>query len=243
MNESSSPAPAASRPAAARARVLVVEDHPLTGVTIQSALAADGFDVDLAATVQRGRARFEALAPDLAILDVHLPDGSGLDLCVHIRQTSNVPVIVVSGADSLEERIAGFDAGADDYVVKPVHVAELSKRVEAVLRRAGLRQTEYVVAGPLGVLLHVGSGEVEREGRRVRVTRSEVGILRALFGQPGVPVHPDDLSRLVWGYTAAADPNFIQQHISRLRRKLREVEAGDLIQTTYGVGYAVPPAA
>ncbi|MDO9453058.1 MAG: response regulator transcription factor [Stagnimonas sp.] len=223
-----------------RARILVVEDHPLTGPAIQQALAMDGFEVELAGTLARARARFEAGTPDIVILDVHLPDGSGLSLCSHFRQTTSVPIIVVSGADTVEDRIAGFDAGADDYVVKPIHIAELSRRVDAVLRRAGVRPAEAVLYGSGGMELHLDSGEARRGGASVRITRSEVGILRALLIRNGVPVQPDDLCREVWGYSALADANFIQQHVSRLRRKLHKIDAGDLIQTAYGVGYVIP---
>jgi DNA-binding response OmpR family regulator len=226
-----------------RARILVVEDHPLTGPAIQQALVQDGFEVELAGTLARARKRFEAATPDIVILDVHLPDGSGLSLCSEFRRTTNVPIIVVSGADTVDERIAGFDAGADDYVVKPVHTAELSRRVDAVLRRAAVQRAETVLFGPDGMELHPDRGEARRGDISVRVTRSEVGILRALLTRNGVPVQPEDLCREVWGYAAIADANFIQQHVSRLRRKLRSIDAGELIQTAYGVGYLIPAVA
>lgn len=223
---------------ARRARVLLVEDNPLTGGVLVAGLATHGYEVELAPTLRRARARLQAVRFDLVLLDVRLPDGSGLELCAELRAHGDIPVVIVSGADTLPERIAGFDAGADDYVVKPLYPLELARRLDAVLRRAGAARSE-LVPGPAGLTLDLGALEVRRGEQRVRLTRSEAGLLRVLLERPGVAIGAHELSHRIWDYEAVGDPNFIQQHISRLRRKLRAVGVDHVIQTVYGVGYAV----
>ena len=228
----------AEAPAPPRACVLLVEDNSMTGDVLVAGLAAHGYAVEIAPTLRRARRRLGEDRFDVVLLDIRLPDGSGLELLNEIRADSALPVIVVSGADSLADRVAGFDAGADDYVVKPLYPLELARRLDAVLRRAGPPAAE-MIAGPDGLMLNVGNLEVTLRGHSVRLTRSEAGLLRALLERPGVALPSDDLSRRIWNYESAGDPNFIQQHISRLRRKLRSIGAEDVITTIYGVGYAI----
>ena len=225
-----------------RARILVVEDQAQTGEVLHGALEAAGYEAQWATNVRRARQLLSTEAFDLVLTDIRLPDGSGLDICYEIRTSSRTPVIVVSSADTPRDRIAGFEAGADDYVVKPFHLFELRKRIEAVLRRTGARQVEAVEA-PGGMKLHLGVGEVEFGGRRARLTRSEVGILQTLLEQPGRAYSAADLSGRVWGYETVPDANFVQQHISRLRRKLATVGVEGLIETVYGMGYAIAAGA
>lgn len=218
--------------------ILVIEDQAQTGEVLHGALQAAGYDAHWATNARRARQLLSENAFDLVVTDVRLPDGSGLDLCYEIRTSSRTPVIVVSSADTPRDRIAGFEAGADDYVVKPFHLFELRKRIEAVLRRTGARPVDAIQA-PGGMKLHPGVGEVEFGGRRARLTRSEAGILQVLLEQPGRAYSAADLSGRVWGYETVPDANFVQQHISRLRRKLSTVGVEGLIETVYGMGYAI----
>ena len=226
------------------ARVLVVEDDHDVGELIAAGLERHGHSATLVRDAAGAWQRLEHDEFDLVILDVRLPGESGLDLCRRLRVSGELPIIMVSGAGSLADRVAGFDAGADDYVVKPVHPAELGRRVDAVLRRAR-RPSPPSLLGPRGLELDVRAGEAVLGDRRVRLTRSEVGLLGSLLGRAGAAVPAEDLCRQVWGYEAVADPNFLQQHISRLRRKLRSLGLmEEIIRTVYGVGYrvdSVPP--
>ncbi|MGE3961713.1 MAG: response regulator transcription factor [Dehalococcoidia bacterium] len=223
---------------APRARILVIEDQAQTGEVLHGALQAAGYEVQWATSARRARQMLASHEFDLLVTDVRLPDGSGLDICYEVRSASQTPVIVVSSADTPRDRIAGFEAGADDYVVKPFHLFELRKRIEAVLRRTGSRRRD-AIEGPHGLRLLLGNGEVEVGGQRARLTRSEVGIMQVLLEQPGRAYSAADLSGRVWGYETVPDANFVQQHISRLRRKLSKLGAGDVIETVYGLGYAI----
>jgi len=220
-------------------RILVIEDQAQTGEVLNGALQAAGYETRWAKGARRARLLLETEEFDLVLADVRLPDGSGLDLCSELRSRSQTPVILVSSAGTPQDRIAGFEAGADDYVVKPFHLFELRKRIEAVLRRTGSRRQE-VLEGPRGLRLHLGTGEVEYRGERLRLTRSEVGLLQALIQQPDRAHSPAELSGRVWGYESVPDANFVQQHISRLRRKLARLGADGMIETVYGMGYSVP---
>lgn len=224
-----------------RATVLVVEgDLRLAGL-LDRILRAAGLDVYCVSSARRAREALPGRDVDLVITERGLPDGSGLSLCRHIRCTSQVPLIVLSELDSPADRIAGFEAGCDDYIVKPFHHVELRMRVEALLRRAGTRRRGSL-EGPRGLVLHLATAEVEYCGRRERLTRSEVGILQALMEQPDMTHSPADLSERVWGYEMVPDANFVQQHVSRLRRKLSNVGASGFIETVYGVGYMLSTA-
>lgn len=228
--------PFAERP---RARLLIVEDHTHTGEVLQEGLRASGYHAEWVTSLRRARQELRTQRWDLVITDVRLPDGSGLELCSELRSSAETPVIVVSAADTVQDRVAGFEAGADDYVVKPMHLAELRKRVEAVLRRARPRQEAGILTGPGRMRLNTSSGDVTVDGATTRLTRSELGILTALLEQPGLARSAEELCRLVWNYEVVADANFIQQHVSRLRRKLATIGAGGAIRTVYGMGYAV----
>lgn len=234
-------APLPARTQSDPARVLVVEDEQDVGELMVAGLQRHGHSATLVSNAADAWTRLAHGDVDLVILDVRLPGESGLDLSRRIRAASDLPVIMVSGAGALADRVAGFDAGADDYVVKPVHHAELGRRVDAVLRRAR-RAVPQSVAGPHGLALDVRTSEAVLGSRRVRLTRSEAGLLGALFEHAGSAVTAEDLCREVWGYEALADPNFLQQHISRLRRKLRSLGIEyEVIRTVYGVGYLVDP--
>lgn len=220
-------------------RILLVEDDPGIGELMTSALSYHGHEVELAPSLESARQHLARATYDLAMLDVRLPDGSGLSLCSELRSSSDIPIIIVSVADSLEDRIAGFDAGADDYVTKPFYARELSMRVAALLRRSSTRDEE-LLAGPQGLQLDVTVGDAKVGERRVRLTRSEAGVLAALLRSAGSVVSAEEICRQVWRYQSVGDANFVQQHVSRLRRKLRGIGLPrDLVRTVYGSGYTI----
>jgi len=228
------------RPSSDAVRVLLVEDDPVTVDLISVGMSRRGYTVDATDSTHNARARLMSGQFDIVLLDVALPGESGLALCADLRDTLKLPVIIISGAERIAERIAAFDAGADDFVPKPFHVVELCARVEAVLRRAGRRDRSGIISGPRGLTLNLTACEIAKEDARARLTRSEVVLLRVLLENAGSAVSAETLSHEVWDYQVAGDANFIQQHISRLRRKLQQIGVEDLIETVYGVGYRVP---
>lgn len=240
MDRVESGRPDSGRPA----RILVVEDDLRVARVVAEALRAEGHEVETVHTLRAARLRLDDDPSDLLILDIGLPDGSGLDFCAEVRRTRDMPVIIVSAAGSPEERVAGFDAGADDYLGKPLYLTELAVRVAALLRRTGLRPAEANLTGVHGLQLDVQAGTARYAGNEVSLTRSEVGLLRALMEDAGTAISTEELTWRVWNYKSFGESNFLHQHMSRMRRKLRNIgHPPDAITTVYGVGYIMRAAA
>jgi DNA-binding response OmpR family regulator len=222
------------------ARILVVDDDERLRAAVLPVLAQCGWHVR---GVTSGERAIEVLAQDsiaLVILDAELPGISGFETLRQIRARSDVPVLMLSGAGNVDERVAGFDLGADDYVTKPVELAELQRRVRALLRRIPPDPESYeALIGPAGLELHPHLQEVAVDGQPVRTTPREFDILWLLLERRSSAVTPDEISRRVWGYETMGSRNFVEAHISRLRAKLRTAGAHDVITTVRGVGYRV----
>ncbi len=223
------------------ARILLVEDNRQALDIIEAMLVGAGHEVASAGTVAEATASMSCQAFDLVVLDIGLPDGSGLDLCAEIRRLGGPAVIITSAAGTPEERIAGFDAGADDYVPKPLHPVELMRRVDAVLRRTGFEIVRSTIAAPHGLQLDLRTGVACYGGQSATLSRSEAALLRLLIERVGTAQSTHELIRRVWNYEDIGDANFLHQHMSRLRRKLVAIGyPKDAIVTVYGVGYAMP---
>ncbi|TAJ17571.1 MAG: response regulator transcription factor [Dehalococcoidia bacterium] len=218
-----------------------MDDDALVLETIGGVLRADGADVTAVGSAETALALLSRTSFDLVILDVGLPGMSGFEALRQLRETSDLPVMILTSAGSLAERIAGFDLGADDYVLKPVEVQELRRRVRALLRRGRgmpLRPLDSL-SGPSGLMLRLRSHEAVVNDTHLDLTPKEFAVLRLLLDRRGEVVSPDDLSRTVWGYETFGSRNFVEAHISRLRSKLAKHGAHDVITTIRGVGYIV----
>ncbi len=177
----------------------------------------------------------EEFRPDVLVLDLMLPDLSGLEVCKRVRAKSDVPILVLSARDEVEDRVAGLNFGADDYLVKPFAFEELAARVVALLRRSGV---------PLGralnhadLTLDLATREVRRGGRKVDLTTKEFDLLRFLLEHPRQVFSKSQILEAVWGYDYLGGSNVVEAYISYLRRKLNAPGEPDLIETVRGAGY------
>jgi len=217
-------------------RLLVVEDEARIAEIVRSALLRDGFAVDVFGLCADAREAFANTPYDAAILDLGLPDGDGLRLLKELRGKGNaVPVLVLTARDAVEHRVAGLDAGADDYLVKPFAMAELIARTKALLRRPG---------GALGTILKAGNIAFDTIGRDVRcaertldLTRRETAILEHLMRRVGRVVPKALLEDKLYGIDEELESNAIPVHVHHLRRKLMDNAATIEIHTVRGVGY------
>jgi DNA-binding response OmpR family regulator len=227
--------------------VLVVDDDDAIREALERALRLEGFAVE---TAPGGRAALAAVArrpPAAVVLDVTMPDLNGRTVCARLRADGiRLPILILSARDEVDDRIAGLQAGADDYLVKPFAVEELIARLRALLRRAG----EDASAGeqPASALL-VGDLEVDpatrcvvRAGRHVELTRREFELLEVLARNPGIVLSRERLLELVWGYDWPADGNVVDVFVGYLRRKLEAGGELRMLQTVRGVGFVLRPA-
>ena len=223
--------------------ILVVEDDDATRTFLADNLTADGYDLLVADTVRDGARLLESKFPDLAVLDVGLPDGSGLELVRHVRESDGLvsrvdpmtPLLVLSGHASDVDRLRGFERGADDYVPKPFGYPELRARVAALLRRAhGRRGRGRLRIGPLEI--DPGARDVRLHGERVELSQKEFALLRMLASEATRVFTKEELLRAVWGYRALGTTRTLDSHACRLRAKLN-VHGERWIVNVWGVGY------
>ena len=219
-------------------RLLLVEDDPMIGASVQSGLRQDGYTVDW---VRDGAAADLAVANgvyELILLDLGLPRKSGLDLLAGLRKKGlAVPVLVITARDSVADRVKGLDAGADDYLVKPFDLNELSARIRALLRRQAGRASPLIEQGAL--TLNPATHEVFLNGAPVNLSGREFALLHALLEHPGVPLSRAQLEERLYGWDEEIESNTVEVYIHSLRRKL----GAEWIRNVRGVGYRVPELA
>ncbi|GAB2608023.1 DNA-binding response regulator [Paractinoplanes abujensis] len=219
------------------ARVLVVEDEEAIREPLTTALRAAGHEVRACADGTGFEAVVDSFRPDLALLDVHLPGGrDGFELARALGGRSDCAVLMVTARDTVGDRLTGFAAGADDYVVKPFATVEVLARVTAILRRLG-RVPSTVQVGDL--VVDEGAQVAVRAGAPLTLTGTEFKLLAYLIGHRGRILSKTQLLTQVWGYDEY-DPNLVEVHVSALRRKL-EQHGPRLIHTERGLGYVVRP--
>lgn len=226
---------------------LIVEDDEDYADIIAQTLRRESLDVVTTDTVAAATRFAATKPPDLAILDVVLPDGSGFDLCRQLREDQpRLPVIFLSSLDRSADVIAGLNSGGDDYVTKPFHPGELLARVRTVLRRCGNGSapapSPAARINAVGLEVDTVNHAAYYNGINLNCTKLEVEILRELVAYPGQALSHAFLSEKVWGYKNVDDATLLKGHVSSIRRKLREAGGNDdLIRTVHGVGYAYTP--
>lgn len=219
-------------------KILIIEDEPSLREVMQRALEQERYIVETAATYAEADARIAAYSYDCILLDIMLPDGSGLRLLEHIkhlRRRDNV--IIISARDSLDDKVEGLELGADDYLPKPFHTAELLARIRSVLRRGRSGGDLTLTVG--NVSLDVDKARVTVDGREVALLKKEFDILLYLMQRPNHLVDKAVLAEAVWGDHAddADNFHFVYAQMKNLRRKLAEAGATVELKSVYGFGY------
>ncbi len=220
-------------------KILVVDDEPSIVDVLSYNLTKAGHQPIAARDGEQAIELARIECPDLVILDLMLPGLDGLEVCRRLRQTSDLPIIMLTAKDEEIDRVVGLEVGADDYVVKPFSTRELMARVKTVLRRAQPKPSEATPALNVGELrLDTSRREVTFRGLRLELTSIQFDVLRLLMSQPGRVFSREELLNHVWGYDYYGDTRTVDSTVKRLRARLRQV-AGDveLISTIRDVGY------
>ena len=224
---------------AAQGTVLVVEDDPHVREAVERALRFEGYDVHTAVDGNDGLLRVDELTPDVIVLDVLMPGTDGLAVCRILRDRGNhTPVLMLTARHEVSDRVAGLDAGADDYLVKPFALDELFARVRALLRRSSITDgdAKLIVAD---LELDPMRRQAWRAGRELELTKTEFDLLELLMFNAGIVVTRDSIYERIWGYDFETSSKSLDVYISYLRRKTEESGEPRLIHTVRGVGYTV----
>jgi two-component system response regulator MprA len=224
-------------------RILVVDDERAVRESLRRALELEGYQVELAADGEEALVRLSAAPADAAILDVLMPGIDGLEVCRRLRADGNaVPVLMLTARAEVDSRVAGLDAGADDYLSKPFALAELLARLRALLRRAGNGDDAGHVLRFSDLELDLGTREVRRGERWIDLTRTEFALLELFLRNPRQVLTRSIIFERVWGYDFGPTSNSLDVYIGYLRRKTEEGGATRLIHTIRGIGYALREA-
>ena len=216
----------------ARERVLVVDDDPPLRRMLERTLVAEGFEVTVAGDGGAALVQAERSAPDVIVLDVTMPGLDGIAVCRRLRSKGlPTPILMLTARDAVPDRVAGLEAGADDYLVKPFAVQELLARLRALIRRTGQSRSLLSYSD---LVLDVENRSATRSGRPIELTGRESDLLALLLREPGRVVRREQAIDEIWD--GAAEPNVVDRYVTRLRRKLGEP---GLIRTIRGAGFAV----
>jgi DNA-binding response OmpR family regulator len=220
-------------------KILVVDDDDNICELLRLYLGYEGYGLCFAGDGSRALDLFRKEKPDLVILDIMLPLISGWEVCRLIRRESNVPIIMVTARDATEDKLSGFDAGADDYIVKPFDPKEAVARVRALLRRSG-EGGERAPAGVIkagGVAVNLSTYQVTVGGNPVELKGKEIQLLNFLISNPNIVFTREQLLEKVWGYDYHGETRTVDVHIKRLRAKLAVPGCSLKIRTLWGIGY------
>ncbi|CAA0090398.1 Transcriptional regulatory protein QseB [Starkeya nomas] len=218
-------------------RILLIEDDGVLGAAVRDQIVGDGHSADWVTRIDAARDAMAGAAYDLILLDLMLPDGRGIVFLRALRAAGNVtPVIILTALDQVSDRIEGLTAGADDYLVKPFDLDELSARIGSVARRYSGNPNPIIRHHSLDI--DIARRSVCREGRPVQLTAREWALLEAFLARPGQVLSKAQLEEKLYDFDAEVESNTIEVHVSRLRKKL----GADLIETERGLGYRLAAA-
>ena len=218
--------------------ILVVDDDPNIAQLVKLYLEKEGYEVSVETRGDDAVAAFQKNPPSLMLLDIMLPGMDGWQVCRAIRQTSSIPIIMLSAKDETFDKVLGLELGADDYITKPFEGKELVARVKAVLRRAGPSETEKDSLSFPGLSISLEKYEVYYQGKLLDMPPKELEVLYFLASHQNRVFTREQLLEQVWGFDFFGDSRTVDVHIKRLREKLQDSEAlGWQIRTVWGVGY------
>ncbi|MDO9128917.1 MAG: response regulator transcription factor [Anaerolineales bacterium] len=218
-------------------RILIIEDDPAILKLLQRGLTYEGYQVDIATDGRSGLNLARDRHPDLIILDWMLPGMDGLEVCRRLRTGGSLPILMLTAKDTIQDRVQGLDAGADDYLVKPFNLDELLARIRALLRRT---QTERIQVYKFADLtMDTGSRQVTRADRLIQLTAKEHELLELFLRHPRQVLTREVIFDRVWGYDFGGESNVLEVYIRYLRQKLEAENEPRLIYTVRGVGYVL----
>lgn len=220
-------------------RILLVDDEPLIIKGLRFSLQQDGYEVDTAADGEEALEKIKKNQYDLILLDVMLPKLTGIEVCQRVRETSDVPIIMLTAKGEDMDKILGLEYGADDYMTKPFNILEVKARIKSILRRAvGRKEPTKAQLNVDGLFLDPTTRVVESDGQPVNLTVKEFDLLQLFMSNPGRVFTREELLELIWGYDYIGDYRTVDVHIRRLREKIEPDPAKPIhVLTKWGVGY------
>lgn len=220
------------------AKIIVIDDDLKIASMMRRGLTFEGFDVKVANNGREGLMQILEQLPDLVILDVMMPGIDGLEVCRRLRKDGNIPILMVTGRDSVSDRVAGLDTGADDYLVKPFAFEELVARVRALLRRTDNQNTEDFIRFA-DLTLDLASRSAVRNKRIIELSTTEFNLLELFMQNPKRVLARDLIMEKVWGYNFQGESNVLEVYVGYLRQKLEQQKEPRLIHTVRGLGYVM----
>lgn len=220
-------------------RILLVDDEPLILKGLKFSLEQDGYETDTAADGEEALAKMRNGGYDIVLLDVMLPKLSGIEVCQNIRETSNVPIIMLTAKGEDMDKILGLEYGADDYMTKPFNILEVKARIKSILRRTGAApEAPKLELTVRDITINIGNRSVVAHGEPVNLTVKEFDLLQLFMNNPGKVYSRDELLETIWGFDYLGDVRTVDVHIRRLREKIeKDSTKRAYIMTKWGVGY------
>lgn len=220
-------------------RILLVDDEPLILKGLKFSLEQDGYETDTAADGEEALAKMRNGGYDIVLLDVMLPKLSGIEVCQNIRETSNVPIIMLTAKGEDMDKILGLEYGADDYMTKPFNILEVKARIKSILRRTGAApEAPKLELTVRDITINIGNRSVVAHGEPVNLTVKEFDMLQLFMNNPGKVYSRDELLETIWGFDYLGDVRTVDVHIRRLREKIeKDSTKPAYIMTKWGVGY------
>lgn len=220
-------------------KILLVDDEPLIVKGLKFALEQDGYEIDSAEDGESAIEKTGKNQYDLILLDVMLPKLSGIEVCQTIRETSDIPIIMLTAKGEDMDKILGLEYGADDYMTKPFNILEVKARIKSILRRAGGGRENTKIEISSGALnINIASRTVEEDGKSINLTVKEFDLLQLFMNNPGKVYSREELLETIWGFDYLGDFRTVDVHIRRLREKIEPDPANpQYIMTKWGVGY------
>lgn len=222
-------------------RILIIEDDEAILKLLRRSMAYEGYQVDTAPDGEQGLILARDEHPDLVVLDWMLPGMDGLEVCRRLRAGGSVPILMLTAKDTIQDRVQGLDAGADDYLIKPFELDELLARIRALLRRTQPERVQVLTFNDLS--LDTGTRQASRKGRQIALTAKEYDLLELFLRHPRQVLTREMIFDRVWGYDFGGESNVLDVYIRYLRQKLEEAGESRLLYTVRGVGYVLKDSA